>query len=118
MERNQREKEQGKAISYSTISEEWEIWGENPLKYLVGRESVEEMHLCLTGRQMRAVCLCYFQQKTQKEAAREFGVSRPAIATILLQLVKRLQKNICSEVRKKRWWRLYEGKSQRNGKNK
>lgn len=95
LERNLEVKEQGHTVSYSAVSEEWgvlECAGNSPLEHLVGRENREEMLLCLTKRQQRAVCLCYFQHRTQKEAAEELGISGPAVAAILLQAGRRLRK--------------------------
>lgn len=95
LDRNQRAKEQEKTVSYHAISEEWEAMGnagENPLEYLVDRENRDELLHCLTGRQRKAVSLCFFQQKSRKEAAKELGISSPAISTILSQAARRLRK--------------------------
>ena len=95
LDRNQRAKEQERTVSYSAISEEWEAIGNaegNPLEYLVHRENRKEILCCLTKRQREAVSLCFFQQKSRKEAARELGISSPAVSTILLQAVRRLRK--------------------------
>ena len=95
LDRNQRAKEQERTVSYSAISEEWKVIGNaegNPLEYLVHRENRKEILCCLTKRQREAVSLCFFQQKSRKEAARELGISSPAVSTILLQAVRRLRK--------------------------
>lgn len=95
LERNLEVKEQRHTVSYSAVSEEWgvlECAGISPLEHLVGRENREEMLLCLTKRQQMAVCLCYFQHRTQKEAAEELGISGPAVAAILSQAGRRLRK--------------------------
>lgn len=95
LDRNQRAKEQEKTVSYSAISEEWEVIGNaggNPLEYLVHRENREEILRCLTERQRAAVSLCFFQQKSRKEAAGELGISSPAVSAILLQAARRLRK--------------------------
>lgn len=93
--RNQRTKEQERRVSYSAISEEWqamEDMGKNPLGNLVDREAMDELLCCLTGRQRKAVSLCFFQQKTRKKAAKELGISSPAVSTILVQAAWRLRK--------------------------
>ena len=95
LERNQRAKEQERNVSYNAISEEWEVMGnerENPLESLVERESRKEILRCLTERQKAAVSLCFFQQKSRKEAAKELGISSPAVSTILSQAARRLRK--------------------------
>lgn len=95
LDRNQSAKEQERTVSYSAISEEWEAIGNaegNPLEYLVHRENRKEILCCLTKRQREAVSLCFFQQKSRKEAARELGISSPAVSTILLQAARRLRK--------------------------
>ncbi len=99
LDRNQRAKEQEKTVSYHAISEEWEVMGnarENPLEYLVDRENRDELLRCLTGRQRKAVSLCFFQQKSRKEAAKELGISSPAVSTILSQAARRLRKKYSS----------------------
>ena len=95
LDRNQRAKEQKRTVSYSAISEEWEAISNaegNPLEDLVHRENRKEMLHCLTERQREAVSLCFFQQKSRKEAARELGISSPAVSAILLQAARRLRK--------------------------
>ena len=95
LDRNQRAKEQERNVSYNAISEEWEVMGnerENPLESLVERESRKEILRCLTERQKAAVSLCFFRQKSRKEAAKELGISSPAVSTILSQAARRLRK--------------------------
>ena len=99
LERNQKAKEQEGTVSYNAISEEWEAMGDaggNPLHYLVGAESREEMLQCLTERQRMAVRLCFFQQKSRKEAAKELGISSPAVSATLSQAVRRMRKKYLS----------------------
>ncbi len=98
--RNQQAKEQERTISYSAISEGWEAIGtmeENPLEYLVEKENRKEILHCLTDRQRRAVSLCFFQQKTRKEAAGELGITSPAVSAILSQAARRLRKKYPSQ---------------------
>lgn len=105
LERNQRVKEQEKTVSYSAISEEWQVMEnleENPLKHFVERENMEKMLHCLTDRQRMVVNLCFFQQKTRKEAARELGITSPAVSTILSQAARRLRKKYSSENQSKK----------------
>ena len=95
LDRNQRAKEQERTVSYSAVSEEWEAIGNaggNPLECLVHRENMKEILRCLTERQRAAVSHCFFQQKSRKEAARELGISSPAVSAILLQAARRLRK--------------------------
>ncbi|MCM1192875.1 MAG: sigma-70 family RNA polymerase sigma factor [Acetatifactor muris] len=92
---NQQAKEQERTVFYNAIPEEWESMGtigKNPLEYLLDRESREEILCCLTEKQKLAVCLCYFQQKTRKEAARELGITSPAVSAILSQAARKLRK--------------------------
>lgn len=100
LDRNQRAKERERTVSYSAISEEWEVIGNadgNPLEYLVHGENRKEILHCLTERQRAAVSLCFFQQKSRKEAAGELGISSPAVSAILLQATRRLRKKYPSE---------------------
>lgn len=105
LERNQRAKEQERTVSYSTVSEEWKITKdirENPLEHLVKRENRKEILQCLTERQRAAVRLCFFQQKTQREAAKELGITSPAVSTILSQAARRLRKKYSTGNRAKK----------------
>lgn len=97
--RNQQAKEQERNVSYSAVSEEWEVLGVvegNPLEVLIGREEGEEILCCLTRRQKEAVRLCVFEQKTRKEAAGELGITSPAVSAILSQAVRRMRKKYLS----------------------
>lgn len=91
LDRNQRAKEQEKTVSYNAIPEIKDM-GENPLERLMDRENRQEILNCLTERQRAVVSLCFFQQKTRKEAAKELGISSPAVSTILSQAARRLRK--------------------------
>ncbi len=100
LEHNQGAKEQERTVSYSAISEEWKIMEdirENPLEHLMDRENRKEILQCLTERQRAAVRLCIFQQKSRKEAAKELGISSPAVSTILSQAAQRLRKKYPSD---------------------
>ncbi len=95
LERNQKAKEQGRTVSYSAIPGEWQAMEdirENPLECLVDMENRKEILQCLTERQKAAVNFCFFQQKSRKEAARELGVTSPAVSAILSQAARRLRK--------------------------
>ena len=92
---DQKAKEKGRTVSYSAISEEWEAMEdirENPLEYLVDMECRNEMLQCLTERQRAAASLCFLQQKSRKEAAKELGITSPAVSAILSQAARRLRK--------------------------
>ena len=100
LERNQRAKEQGRTISYSAISEEWEALEDTHvdlLEDLTERENMNELLDCLTERQKMAASLCFFQQKSRKEAAKELGITNAAVSIILSQAVRRLQKKYLSK---------------------
>ena len=95
MERNQRAKEQERTVSYSAISEEWEAMEDvcaKTVEDLLERENMEELLKCLTERQRMAARLCFFQQKTRREAAKELGITSPAVSAILSQAARRLRK--------------------------
>lgn len=95
LELNQKAKEKGRTVSYSAISEEWEVMEdirENPLEYLVDMECRNEMLQCLTERQRAAASLCFLQQKSRKDAAKELGITSPAVSAILSQAARRLRK--------------------------
>ena len=70
--------------------------GGNPLEHLVGSENRKEMLQCLTERQRVAVRLCFFRQKSRKEAAKELGISGPAVSAILSRAARRLRKKYLS----------------------
>lgn len=102
LDRNQRTKEQERTVSYNAISEEWGAMvetGENPLESLLERENRKEILCCLTERQRAVVSLCFFQQKSRKEAAKELGITSSAVSTILSQAARRLRKKYPSSNR-------------------
>lgn len=93
--RNQQAKEQERTVSYSAISEEWEAMEDvcaKTVEDLLERENMEELLKCLTERQRMAARLCFFQQKTRREAAKELGITSPAVSAILSQAARRLRK--------------------------
>jgi RNA polymerase sigma factor, sigma-70 family len=67
------------------------------LEDLTERENMDELLDCLTERQKMAASLCFFQQKSRKEAAKELGITNSAVSIILSQAVRRLRKKYLSK---------------------
>ena len=67
------------------------------LEDLTERENMDELLDCLTERQKMAASLCFFQQKSRKEAAKELGITNSAVSIILSQATRRLRKKYLSK---------------------
>lgn len=95
LNRNQEERERDKTVSYSTVSEEWNVMEDAGLsiqEQVEKRETVEEVLKLLTKRQRTVVIRFFLQEKTQKQISMELGISSPAVSTILSQAIQRIRK--------------------------
>lgn len=95
LNRNQEERERDKTVSYSAVSEEWNVMkeaGPSIQEQVEKRETVEEVLKLLTKRQCTVVIRFFLQEKTQKQISRELGISSPAVSTILSQAIQRIRK--------------------------
>lgn len=100
LEHNREVKEQGRSVPCNGMLERWQDMGtmQDPvLKSLISKENVEEMLGCLTKRQRAVVYLCFLQQKTRKEAAKELGISSPAVSAALSKAARRIQESYPSK---------------------
>ncbi len=87
------------------------------LEDLTERENMDELLDCLTERQKMVASLCFFQQKSRKEAAKELGITNSAVSIILSQAVRRLRKKYLSKDQTEKVVGVYEGKkAERQGK--
>lgn len=103
LNRNQEERERGKTISYSAVSEEWNVMedaGQSMQEQFETQETVEEILRLLTERQRMVVIRFFLQEKTQRQISRELGISSPAVSTILSQAIQRIRKRYPSVHRK------------------
>ena len=95
LNRNQEERERDKTVSYSAVSEEWNVMEDTGLSIqerLEKEETVEEVLQLLTERQRMVVIRFFLQEKTQRQISKELGISSPAVSTILSQAVQRVRK--------------------------
>ncbi len=95
LKRNQEERERDKTVSYSVVSEEWNVMEDAGLsiqEQVEKRETVEEVLKLLTKRQHTVVIRFFLQEKTQKQISMELGISSPAVSTILSQAIQRIRK--------------------------
>lgn len=93
--RNRESQEQDKNISYSAVSEEWQLMedgGPSPLEQLIVKESVGEMLGLLTERQRLVIIQFFFCRKTQKEIAGELGVASPVISKTIANSIRQIRK--------------------------
>lgn len=93
--RNRESQEQGKNISYSAVSEEWEQMADtaqSPLEQIIVKESVGELMGLLTKRQRMIVCQFFFCRKTQKEIAEELGVAAPIVSKTISNSLRQIRK--------------------------
>lgn len=94
--RNQDEREQGRTVSYSAVSEEWEAvkdFKESTLEFLIRQETVDEVMQILTGRQRRVLELFFLQEKSQKQISKELNISRASVYAVISQAVHRIREN-------------------------
>lgn len=93
--RNRESQEQEKNISYSAVSEEWELIADlekSPLEQIIMQESVGEMLELLTEKQRLIIRQFFFYRKTQKEIAKELGVAAPIISKTISNSIRQIRK--------------------------
>lgn len=92
---NRESQEQKKRISYSAISEEWNLlmdMGQSTLEQIIVKESVQEMLKLLTEKQRTVVIQFFFCRKTQKEIGEGLGnVTQQAVSLILANALERMR---------------------------
>ncbi len=95
LNRNQEERERDKTVSYSAVSEEWNVMEDAGLpiqEQIEKRETIEEVLQLLTERQRMVVIRFFLQEKTQRQISKELGISSPAVSTILSQAIQRIRR--------------------------
>lgn len=93
--RNRESAHQGKNISYSAVSEEWRIMADlekSPLEQLIQEETIEELMNPLTRRQRQVVEQFFLARKTQKEIARELGLTQGTISQEISSAIRKIRK--------------------------
>ena len=111
LDRNQREKEKERTVSYHAISEEWEVMGnagENPLESLVEKESRKEILRCLTERQKMVVSLCFSNRKAGRKLQRSLESPALQYPPYYHRQPRDCGKNITPPTMQKGRQRLYE----------
>lgn len=104
LNRNQEERERDKTVSYSAVSEEWNVMEDAGLpiqEQIEKRETIEEVLQLLTERQRMVVIRFFLQEKTQRQISKELGISSPAVSTILSQAIQRIRRkypSVCREM--------------------
>ena len=94
--RNREEREHNNCISYSHISEGWcELVDkrQNVLEKLIIEEAIGEFMNLLTDRQRQVIHQIYFQQRTQREVSRVFGITEPAVSKCISQAKQKMRRN-------------------------
>ena len=94
--RNRETREHNNCISYSCISEEWcELVDkrQNVLEKLIIEEAIGEFMDLLTDRQRQVIHQIYFQQRTQREVSRVFGITGPAVSKCISQAKQKMRRN-------------------------
>lgn len=89
--RNREVREHNNCISYSHISEGWcELVDkrQNVLEKLIIEEAIGEFMDVLTDRQRQVIHQIYFQQRTQREVSRVFGITEPAVSKCISQATR------------------------------
>ena len=94
--RNREVREHNNCISYSHISEGWcELVDkrQNVLEKLIIEEAIGEFMDLLTDRQRQVIHQIYFQQRTQREVSRVFGITEPAVSKCISQAKQKMRRN-------------------------
>ena len=94
--RNREVREHNNCISYSHISEGWcELVDkrQNILEKLIIEEVIGEFMDLLTDRQRQVIHQIYFQQRTQREVSRVFGITEPAVSKCISQAKQKMRRN-------------------------
>ena len=94
--RNRETREHNNCISYSHISEGWcELVDkrQNVLEKLIIEEAIGEFMDLLTDRQRQVIHQIYFQQRTQREVSRVFGITEPAVSKCISQAKQKMRRN-------------------------
>lgn len=97
--RNLEARQQRKSISYSAVSEEWEVLSSlevTVLETTIRKETMQELLVLLTDRQKEVILQYFWEQKSQSEIAEKLGISHAAVSKILTRAIARLRKK-CME---------------------
>ena len=91
---NQDTRIEAKSISYSAVSEEWDVLAEDDkmLEKLIIKEQVKEVLSEMTEKQRYAVKRYYLDEISQKEIATELSVSSSAVSSIIRKAVQRVRR--------------------------
>ena len=95
LNRNQEAREQDRTVSYSAVSEEWQVMAameDSMLEQMIQRETVSELLAILTDQQRVVICRFFLEQKTQNQISRELGITAPAVSKILSRAIQRVRR--------------------------
>ena len=92
--KNQEVRNGKKTISYSAVAEDWNELREedSTLAHLILCETMEEALLLLTENQRYVIKRHYLDEVSQREIAKELGVSNQAISDMIRKAIRRVQK--------------------------
>ena len=66
---------------------------QNVLEKLIIEEVIGEFMDLLTDRQRQVIHQIYFQQRTQREVARVFGITAPAVSKCISHAKQKMRRN-------------------------
>lgn len=101
LSRNQDEKEQGRSVSYSIVSDEWNIMAdlkEPTLEILIRQETIQEMMRLLTRKQCKVLQMFFIHEKTQKQISEELHISKSSVYAIISQSLRRIREKYPSGI--------------------
>lgn len=92
--KNQEVRNGKKTISYSAVAEDWNELREedSTLAHLILCETMEEALLLLTENQRYVIKRHYLDEVSQREIAKELGVSNQAVSDMIRKAIRRVQK--------------------------
>lgn len=95
LNRNREAREQDRTVSYSAVSEEWQVMAAaeySVLEQMIQKENISELLAILTDQQRGVICQFFLEQKTQNQISRELGITAPAVSKILSRAIQRVRR--------------------------
>ena len=93
--RNREAQEQEKSISYSAVAEDCLFmadWGNPLLEQVIQREIAGEFMRVLSRRERQLITLFYFARNTQKEIAKELGITQSTVSLEISGAIEKMRK--------------------------
>ena len=93
---NQNARIEAKSISYSAVSEEWDVLAEDAemLGKLIMKEQIEAILNEMTEKQRYVIVRYYLDEVSQKQIAAELGISSSAVSSMIRKAIQRVRRKM------------------------